>query len=134
MSSPTYAFAFAFAALAAASSACTARPRAPSDCAHESPAFHVDRLREVRQAFAVTEVLKSEMIPFPVQAVHDVCGRVAELVRPFCFEGAAALYGAMISEALNAGKDVPIANVEQQLELADNRWTRIHCRGLGNGL
>jgi hypothetical protein len=121
--------------LAIAISACSAKPRAPTPCAQEPRAFYLQRRTEVTDAFAIARSLKSSaMIPFPAQAARDACAAAAEVVRPFCFEGLARAYGAAISDALKSAKQAPVADFEKQLQAADGTWTRVHCRGFGNGL
>lgn len=109
-------------------------PTAGATCPHDPPTFQEDRFRDVRKSF--THVLKSDlkMIPYPSKDVHDRCYEVDELVRPFCFEGAAVRFGGQVAEAITAGKDVPVADTEQKFVAADDRWNMIHCRGLGNGM
>src|SRR5262249_24660223 len=108
--------------------------RGEHQCAHDPPLFQESRFGEVRKS--LVHVLKSDlkMIPFPSRDVHDRCYEVDEIVRPFCFEGAAMRYGYQIMEQVKAGKDVQVADSEQSFVAADDRWNMIHCRGFGNGM
>jgi len=109
---------------------------AGAQCAHDPPTFQESRFGEVRKSFV--HVLKSDlkMIPFPSKDVHDRCYEVDELVRPFCFEGAASRLGYQIVDTIKAGKDFQpaVADIEQKFVAADDRWNMIHCRGFGNGM
>lgn len=111
-------------------------PTAAAPCPREPPTFQQDRYRDVKTSFM--HVLKADvkvpMIPFPAKEVHDRCNEMDELVRPFCFEGAALKYGLAVAKAVAGGSDAGISDTEQGFAAADERWNPIECRGFGNGL